>query len=162
MVELFLMSLKLEIRLYTLARLAWTHDLVLMQFLRSSDWLMHSELGYFAHSLISGLNDGAATLSSLVSENLLFLFLLVFGMWIYLFFYFIILQKYLIYSFLLTSLGWVCKWSTEPAHSPMGARVDLCPAGILCPALPQGTMAETGWYLPSQSHQGKQQGLSLA
>ena len=33
------------------------------QFLRSLDWLMCSELGYFAHtcSLISGLNDGAAT-----------------------------------------------------------------------------------------------------
>ena len=53
------MFLKLEIRLTLLAR---THNLVPQQFLRSSDWLMHSELGYFARSLISGSNDGAATL----------------------------------------------------------------------------------------------------
>ena len=33
-------------------------------FLRSSDWLLLSELGYCAHSLISGLNDDAATLMS--------------------------------------------------------------------------------------------------
>ena len=38
-----------------LTRLAWIHDLVPKSFWRSSDWLMRSELGYFAHSLISGL-----------------------------------------------------------------------------------------------------------
>ena len=39
------------------------HDLVLKQFLRSSDWLMHLELGYFAR-LISCLNDGATLTKS--------------------------------------------------------------------------------------------------
>ena len=38
---------KLEIRLVMLILLARTHDLVpKLQFLRSSDWLMRSELGY--------------------------------------------------------------------------------------------------------------------
>ena len=45
-----------------LTRLARTHDLVPKSSLRSSDWLMRSELGYFARSLISRLNDCAATL----------------------------------------------------------------------------------------------------
>ena len=57
-------SLKHEIRLHT-HWLAQAHDLVLKQFLRSSetDWLMHSELhvGYLAHSLILGLYEDAAT-----------------------------------------------------------------------------------------------------
>ena len=48
-----------------LTRLAGTHDLVPKSFLGSSDWLMHSELGYFAHSLVLGLNDGAVTLTFL-------------------------------------------------------------------------------------------------
>ena len=47
-------SLKLEIRLHA-QRLAQTHDLVPQQFLPSSDWLVRSEPGYYAHSLyISG------------------------------------------------------------------------------------------------------------
>ena len=50
--------LKLEIRL---TRWAQTNDLVPKQFLRSSNWVMRSELGYFARSLISGSNDCAAT-----------------------------------------------------------------------------------------------------
>ena len=44
-------------------RLASTHSLVPKHFLCSSDWLVHSELGYFACSLISGFNDGAANLT---------------------------------------------------------------------------------------------------
>ena len=40
---------------YTPPRLALTHDLVPKSFLRSTDWFTHSELGYFARSLISGL-----------------------------------------------------------------------------------------------------------
>ena len=43
---------------YTLTRLA--HMIWYKQFLRSSDWLRHSELGY-VHSLLPGFNDGAAT-----------------------------------------------------------------------------------------------------
>ena len=38
-------------------------DMVPKLFLRSSDWLMCSELGYFVCSLISGLNSNAATIS---------------------------------------------------------------------------------------------------
>ena len=45
-------SLKLEVRLYTLTILARTHDLVPKYFLRSSDWLMRSELGYFARIVL--------------------------------------------------------------------------------------------------------------
>ena len=41
------------------------HNLVSKQFLRSSDWLMRSELGYFAQRLISGLNNGTVTLIKL-------------------------------------------------------------------------------------------------
>ena len=43
---------------------AQTHKLAPKYFLCSSDWLMHSEQGYFACSLMSGLNVGATTLSS--------------------------------------------------------------------------------------------------
>ena len=59
-------NLKLD---YTFVRLVRIHNLVPKQFLCSSDWLMRSELDYFARSLISGLTDGAVTLrqsSSLV------------------------------------------------------------------------------------------------
>ena len=57
-------SLKLEMRPHalTLTRMAQIHDLAPNLFLRSSDWLEHSELG-FMHGLISGLNDCAATLN---------------------------------------------------------------------------------------------------
>ena len=48
-----------------LTRLAQTHDLVPKQFLCTSDWFMHSELGYFACSLASGVDDGAMTLKTL-------------------------------------------------------------------------------------------------
>ena len=44
-----------------LTGLAQTHKLVPKSCWRSSDWPMHSELGCFARSLISGLNDGAVT-----------------------------------------------------------------------------------------------------
>ena len=47
-------SLKLEIRLHA-TRLARLHDLVPKPFLRSCDWLMRSELGYCARSLICRL-----------------------------------------------------------------------------------------------------------
>ena len=46
---------------YALTWLAQTNDLVPKQFLRSSNWVMRSELGYFARSLLSGSNDCAAT-----------------------------------------------------------------------------------------------------
>ena len=60
----------LEIRLqYTLIGLAWTHNLVPKQVLRSSNWLMRSELGYFARSLISGINDGATTLKGIIYQG---------------------------------------------------------------------------------------------
>ena len=45
-----------------------TYDLVLKLILRSSDWLMHSELGYFASSLVSSLDGGAATLRELAGH----------------------------------------------------------------------------------------------
>ena len=37
--------------------------------LRSSDWLVHSELGNFARSLVSGLNDVAAPLNPFMSSQ---------------------------------------------------------------------------------------------
>ena len=55
-------SFKLEIRLHA-HEVGTTHDLVPKSFLRSSDWLMRSEQGYFAPRLNSGLNDGATTLN---------------------------------------------------------------------------------------------------
>ena len=55
---------------YRRTRVARTHDLVPKYFLRSSDWLMRSELGYFALSLLSGLNDVAATLIWIASINM--------------------------------------------------------------------------------------------
>ena len=55
-------SLKFRIRLHA-HPVARTHDLVPKQFLRPSDWLMYSEVDYFALGLISGLDDGAATLN---------------------------------------------------------------------------------------------------
>ena len=55
------MSLKLEIRLH--AHLVGTNTRSGTEvILRSSDWLIRSELGYIARSLVSGLDDGAATL----------------------------------------------------------------------------------------------------
>ena len=59
------MSLKLEIRLHTYQVGANTRSgtkVIFTQYLIGLE--MRSELGYFAHSLISGLNDGAATLST--------------------------------------------------------------------------------------------------
>ena len=52
--------------------MARTHELVPKQFLRSSDWLMRSEVRYFSRGLISGLNDGtAATLIEVNMKRLL-------------------------------------------------------------------------------------------
>ena len=48
-------SLKLEIRLHAHQVDTNTQSGTKVT-LRSSDWLMRSELGYFAHSLISGVN----------------------------------------------------------------------------------------------------------
>ena len=50
--------------------LSRTHDLVPKHFLRSSHWLMCSELhvGYFAHSFISGFTKGLSTLSPYKSK----------------------------------------------------------------------------------------------
>ena len=42
----------------THTRLAGTHDLVSKQFLRPSDWLMRSELGYFAYECNQFVTDG--------------------------------------------------------------------------------------------------------
>ena len=44
-----------------------THDLVPKRFL--SDWPMRSELGYFARSLNSGVNDGAVTLRLVIPNT---------------------------------------------------------------------------------------------
>ena len=53
-------SLKIEIRLHT-HPVGMNTRSGTKQVLRSSDWLRHSELGYFARSLISALNDTAVT-----------------------------------------------------------------------------------------------------
>ena len=52
--------------------LAQTHTLVPKEFFHSSDWLMRSELVYFAHSLISGLNEGAVPLRGYKATALVF------------------------------------------------------------------------------------------
>ena len=58
-------SVKLEIRLH--AHPVGTNTRSGTEIiLRSSDWLMRSELGYIARSLISGVNGSAATLSLIV------------------------------------------------------------------------------------------------
>ena len=63
-------SLKLEIRLR--ARSVGTNTRSVTEaFLRSSDWLMCSELGFFASSLISGLNNDAATLITIMLNTVL-------------------------------------------------------------------------------------------
>ena len=54
------MSMKLKIRLYTHSCMNTRSGTKVI--LRSSDWLMRSELGYFAHSLVSDWNNSAATL----------------------------------------------------------------------------------------------------
>ena len=63
-IKVALTSLKLEIRLH--ADQVYTNTRSGSEvILRSSDWLMCSELGYFACSLISGFrDDGAVTLKA--------------------------------------------------------------------------------------------------
>ena len=60
-VKVTAMSLKLEVRLHahSVGTNTWSGTEVK---LHSFDWIMRSELGYFAHSLNSGFNNGAATL----------------------------------------------------------------------------------------------------
>ena len=53
--------MKLEIRLHTY-KVGMNTQSGTEIILRSSDWLMHSELGCFACSLISGFSEDAATL----------------------------------------------------------------------------------------------------
>ena len=53
---------------YVLTRLAWTQS-----FLCLSVWLMCSELCYFAHSLISDINNRKATFSCLISNSIFFM-----------------------------------------------------------------------------------------
>ena len=57
-------SLKLDIKS---TRSTGRHEHTILyrsNFLRSPDWLMRSALGYFARNLISGVNDGAASLNT--------------------------------------------------------------------------------------------------
>ena len=76
-------SLKLEAKKnFTLTWLARTHDLVRLvpkSFLRSTDWLMHLELGYFAHRLISGVNCGAASLNRMDKTSQFFFHIVIFS-----------------------------------------------------------------------------------
>ena len=59
-IKVVAMSLKSEIRLHA-HRVGTNTRSGTKAISHSSDWLMHSELGYFVRSLISGLNDGAVT-----------------------------------------------------------------------------------------------------
>ena len=55
-------NLMAKLHAYQVGMNTWSGTEVI---LLSFDWLMRLELGYFACSLISGLNDGTATLSSI-------------------------------------------------------------------------------------------------